>query len=73
MRRIRKIWVLGAPDPEMEAIEALLRERGETVAYATRPDGKRVHAGNAYLAGAVAPGLTDQPIPERPSGRGEKP
>ena len=42
-----RLWILGAPDPEMEAIEALLREQGEDVAYATVA-GKRVHPGNAY-------------------------
>lgn len=30
-----RIWVLGAPDPEMELIEKLLRECGERVEYAT--------------------------------------
>lgn len=25
-------WVLGAPDPEMSAIDALIRQAGETVA-----------------------------------------
>jgi hypothetical protein len=44
-----RLWVLGAPDPEMEAIERLLREVGETVAYAT-VNGVRVHPGNAYAA-----------------------
>jgi hypothetical protein len=43
----KRTWILGAPDPEMEAIEALLREQGEEVAYATVA-GKRVHPGNAY-------------------------
>lgn len=43
----KRLWILGAPDPEMEAIEALLREQGEEVAYATSA-GKRVHPGNAY-------------------------
>lgn len=47
-------WILGAPDPEMEAIEALLREQGETVAYATAA-GKRVHPGNAYRADGPLP------------------
>lgn len=44
-----RIWVLGAPDPEMEAIEDLLREAGETVLHATVA-GVRVHPGNAYRA-----------------------
>lgn len=45
----RRVWILGAPDPEMAEIEAVLREHGEEVVYAT-VDGKRVHAGNAYTA-----------------------
>ncbi len=43
----KRLWILGAPDPEMEAIESLLSEQGEEVAYATMA-GKRVHPGNAY-------------------------
>lgn len=30
-----RIWVLGAPDPEMELIERLLRQCGERIEYAT--------------------------------------
>lgn len=48
------LWVLGAPDPEMEAIEGLLGEAGETVAYAT-VGGSRVHPGNAYKADPIDP------------------
>lgn len=33
-----RIWILGAADPEMNAIDALLRECGERVAYAVSPD-----------------------------------
>jgi len=44
-----RMWILGAPDPEMERIEALLRECGEAVVHAA-VDGKRVHGGNAYKA-----------------------
>jgi hypothetical protein len=44
-----RIWILGAPDHEMAAIEHLLRECGETVVHAT-VDGQRVHPGNAYQA-----------------------
>jgi len=29
------MWILGAPDPEMELIESILRARGERVEYAT--------------------------------------
>ncbi len=38
-----RLWILGASDPEMEAIENLLRECGEHVVYATDP----VHVGDA--------------------------
>lgn len=44
-----RIWILGAADPEMQAIESLLRECGETVVYATI-DGRRVSGGEAYRA-----------------------
>ena len=44
-----RLWILGAPDPEMVMIESLLRDAGETVVYAT-VDGERVHPGNAYRA-----------------------
>lgn len=44
-----RIWILGASDPEMAAIEELLGKCGETVAYAT-VGGTRAHAGNAYMA-----------------------
>lgn len=42
-----RLWILGAGDPEMEAIEGLLRSVGENVVYAMN-SGKRVHPGNAY-------------------------
>lgn len=41
--------ILGASDPEMEAIESLLRECGVHVVYAT-VDGSRVYPSNAYQA-----------------------
>lgn len=44
-----KLWILGAPDPEMTAIETLLRSAGEKVAYAIVL-GKRVTPGTAYKA-----------------------
>lgn len=47
-----RLWILGASDPEMQAIEALLAECGETVAYATAA-GARVHPGNMYRADAI--------------------
>lgn len=54
----RRLWVLGAPDPEMEAIERLLREAGEKVVYAVGEDGQRVRPGNAYRA--ILPRIQDQ-------------
>src|SRR5690606_34885663 len=53
-----RLWLLGAPDPEMEMIEGLLRECGETVVYATTGDGERVTAATAYRC----------PVPEVPDG-----
>ncbi|MBI3205010.1 MAG: hypothetical protein HYZ29_25965 [Myxococcales bacterium] len=47
------LWVLGAPDPEMEAIETILHTMGERVAYATC-EGNRVSARTAYQADRVA-------------------
>jgi len=44
-----RIWILGAPDPEMDAIECLLWGIGETVAYASVGT-NQVHSGNAYEA-----------------------
>jgi hypothetical protein len=44
-----RVWILGADDPEMVAIRALLSEQGETFTDASI-DGVRVHAGNAYAA-----------------------
>lgn len=48
-----RIWVLGAPDPEMELIESILRACGEHVEYATVwRDGvrRRVTPAEAYAA-----------------------
>lgn len=47
-----RLFVLGAADPEMAAIEKILCDVGETVAYAT-VSGKRCHPGNAYKADGV--------------------
>jgi hypothetical protein len=44
------VWVLGAPDPEMETIETLLRDAGEEVVYAIGADGNRVRPETAYQA-----------------------
>lgn len=54
----RRIWVLGAPDPEMAAIEQLLRECGERVAYALDERGERVTPATAYRC----------PVPDVPEG-----
>src|SRR5690606_24298985 len=53
-----RIWILGAPDPEMELIEKLLVKCGESVVYATDATGQRVHPGTAYRC----------PVPEVPEG-----
>lgn len=50
-----RLWILGASDPEMEAIEALLRECGEQVVYAQH-QGHRVDAGSAYRCDPVPDG-----------------
>jgi hypothetical protein len=47
-----RVWILGAPDLEMDAIEQLLDSAGEVIAYAQTLDSdhrwRRVHDGNAY-------------------------
>jgi hypothetical protein len=45
-----RIWILGASDPEMQAIETLLRECGEQVVYAVDARGARVAPSSAYRA-----------------------
>lgn len=45
-----RIWILGASDPEMEAIEALLRECGEQIAYAVDARWERVRLGQRAQA-----------------------
>lgn len=45
-------FILGAPDPEMDTIEALLAERGAPFTFATCA-GKRVNPGTAYKADPV--------------------
>lgn len=61
MARQDVVWVLGAQDPEMTAIENLLRECGQVVVHATsdavlygRPGTQRVHGGNAYRATSMS-------------------
>jgi hypothetical protein len=62
---IERIWVLGAADPEMNAIERLLVETGETVIYAQilEDDGswKRVNNQNAYDKSSVYARLPARP------------
>jgi hypothetical protein len=48
----QRLWVLGASDPEMEAIEKLLRECGEALTYAST-GGQSVRASQAYSADRV--------------------
>jgi hypothetical protein len=43
------LFMLGAKDPEMDRIEQLLTERGESFVHAFK-DGRRVNPGNAYDA-----------------------
>jgi len=50
-----RMWVLGAPDPEMQEIEKVLTTLGAVVRYAA-VDGRRVHPGNAYKATGVLGG-----------------
>lgn len=47
-----RLWILGAADPEMSAIESLLTECGEHIAHAQigGVGGRRVTAGEAYRA-----------------------
>jgi len=51
-------FVLGAADPEMAAIERLLREAGLRVIHALGPDGARVRPADAYRVAALS-----EPIP----------
>lgn len=43
-----RLWILGSSDPEMELIEQLLHNSGETVVYAVDSNGERVRGGTAY-------------------------
>lgn len=49
----KRLWVLGARDPEMALIERILHVLGETYTYAT-VDGERVQPFNAYRADGLA-------------------
>lgn len=48
-----KTFALGADDPEMSAIECLLRQAGQKVYYAATEDGRRVTPATAYTATSV--------------------
>jgi len=54
MAKQNMVWILGAVDPEMEMIEAVLRAHDQTVMHAIS-DGKRVFPGNAYKATNTTP------------------
>ena len=44
------VWILGASDPEMQHVEALLQDQGVVIGYAATADGQRVFPGAAYRA-----------------------
>lgn len=57
-----RMWILPkAGDPEMVAIEALLRECGETVVYAADARGERVTAGTAYRGESLVTDVGNHP------------
>lgn len=49
---MNNLWILGAPDPEMQKIEGLLSQCGESYQYAYSGS-SRVNPGNAYQADPV--------------------
>lgn len=51
---MHRTWILGASDPEMDAIDRLLRDAGETVEYARSQGGQRVSPFEAYRAVPLA-------------------
>lgn len=51
--------ILGASDPEMSAIERILRDAGARVLYAAGLDATRVHPGNAYRAVCLLDGRAE--------------
>ncbi len=56
--RNSRLWILGASDPEMEAIQSLLKECGERFVYAVVHNAntsERCHPGNAAHARAYVP------------------
>lgn len=56
---MEKVFILGAPDPEMEEIERVLREQGREVRYAALRN-RRVRAEQANRADGVIGGLIPQ-------------
>ena len=46
---MKRIFLLGAKDPEMDAIEKILQENGQKYIYASI-DGERCHPGNSYVS-----------------------
>jgi hypothetical protein len=60
-REKQKLWILGAPDPEMEMIETVLREHGQEIAHAVvyvddvSCQTRRVRPDEAYSAALMAP------------------
>lgn len=54
-----RVWILGAADPEMDAIEALLRECGQRVVYAVDERGERVRPAAMYRASLASPVTAD--------------
>lgn len=48
MTAIGRLWILGAADPEMEAIERLLGQADEVAVYASSDGLRRVYASDAY-------------------------
>jgi hypothetical protein len=61
MKNYGMLFILGAADPEMERIEAVLRAQGERVAYAMK-DGRRVAPFNSYQADAVTVSEVDESL-----------
>ena len=56
------LWVLGAPDPEMKAIDCLLARAWQKVAYATL-SGQRVTSDSAYQADGTTGGFPESLAP----------
>lgn len=56
-----KLFILGASDPEMTEIEAVVTAAGHRVAYAMA-NGTRVHPGNAYKANGLYDGGNDHVV-----------